>query len=40
MFPLNKPEVMIGNASQKFDAAGNLADKDTRKAIRALSRPW
>jgi chromate reductase len=36
MFPLNKPELMIGNASQKFDAAGNLTDADTRKSIRAL----
>src|SRR3954451_13976008 len=24
MFPINQPEVMIGNASQRFDAQGNL----------------
>jgi chromate reductase len=36
MLPLNKPEVMIGNASQRFDEAGNLIDQDTRKHIRAL----
>src|SRR6185437_9037474 len=26
MFPLNQPEVMIANASQRFDAQGNLTD--------------
>jgi chromate reductase len=36
MLPLNKPEVMIGNASQRFDEAGNLVDQDTRKHIRSL----
>jgi len=36
MLPLNKPEVMIGNASQRFDEAGNLIDEDTRKHIRSL----
>jgi chromate reductase len=36
MLPLNSPEVMIGNASQKFDEAGNLIDEDTKKHIRAL----
>lgn len=36
MLPLNKPEVMIGNASQRFDEAGNLVDEDTRKHIRGL----
>ena len=36
MFPLNKPEVMIGNASQRFDEAGDLVDPDTKKLIRAL----
>jgi chromate reductase len=36
MLPLNKPEVMIGNASQRFDEAGNLVDQDTRKHIRGL----
>ena len=36
MHPLNKPEVMIGGAAQKFDAAGNLTDDHTEKAIREL----
>jgi len=33
---LNKPEVLIGNAAQKFDAAGNLTDERTRTSIRGL----
>jgi len=36
MLPLNRPEVMIGNASQRFDEAGNLVDEDTKKHIRGL----
>ena len=36
MHPLNKPEVMIANAAQKFDANGVLTDDDTRKHIRRL----
>jgi len=36
MLPLNKPEVMIGNASQKFDETGNLIDEETKKHIRAM----
>jgi len=36
MLPVNKPEVMIGNASQRFDEAGNLVDQDSRKHIREL----
>jgi chromate reductase, NAD(P)H dehydrogenase (quinone) len=35
-FPINKPEVMIGQAAQKFDAAGNLADAATAEFIRQL----
>ena len=34
MFPLNRPEVMIGNAADKFDADGNLTDENTREHIR------
>src|SRR5215210_1215422 len=30
MHPLNKPEVMIGNAQEKFDASGALTDESTR----------
>lgn len=36
MFPVNKPEVMIGNAQERFDADGNLTDEDTREHIRRL----
>ena len=34
--PLNKPEVMIGGAAQKFDAEGRLIDEKTREGIRKL----
>jgi chromate reductase len=27
MFPGNQPEVMIGNAAERFNAAGNLMDR-------------
>lgn len=33
MFPINRPEVMIGNAGEKFDGEGNLTDEATRKFI-------
>jgi chromate reductase len=33
MFPINRPEVMIGNAASKFDDLGNLTDEATRKYI-------
>ena len=36
MFPLNQPEVMIGNAATRFDGAGNLTDEATRDRIRRL----
>ena len=36
MHALNKPEVMIGGAAQKFDAAGNLTDERTRKSIQDM----
>jgi len=36
MFPLNQPEVMIGNAAERFDAAGNLTDETTQDFIRQL----
>ncbi|HEU5122875.1 MAG TPA: NAD(P)H-dependent oxidoreductase [Verrucomicrobiae bacterium] len=36
VFPLNQPEVMIGNASERFDAEGNLTDESTRDRIRKL----
>lgn len=34
MYPLNKPEVMIGPAGDVFDADGNLKDDKTREMIR------
>jgi len=33
---VNKPEVLIGHAAQKFDAQGNLTDEKTRALIRLL----
>jgi chromate reductase, NAD(P)H dehydrogenase (quinone) len=36
MFPLNEPEVMIGNAAERFDAEGNLTDEATKEYIRKL----
>lgn len=41
MYPLNRPEIMIGNAQDKFDTDGNLTDQSTRdqiaKAVDALA---
>ena len=36
MSAVNQPEVMIGNAPQRFDASGNLTDETTQKLLRAL----
>jgi chromate reductase len=36
MFPINQPEVMIGNAAERFDAQGNLTDETTKDFIRKL----
>jgi chromate reductase len=36
MCPLNRPEVMIANADERFDEQGNLTDKDTAERIRKL----
>ena len=36
MFPLNKPEVIISRAQEKFDAQGNLTEEPTREQIRKL----
>jgi hypothetical protein len=33
MYPVNKPEVMIAGASQKFDAEGNLTDPSMNRAV-------
>src|SRR3989440_12944592 len=36
IFPINQPEVMIGNAAERFDAQGNLTDEKTKEYIREL----
>ena len=36
MFPVNQPEVMIGNASERFDAQGNLTDNASKEFMRQL----
>ena len=36
MFPVNQPEVIIGNAAERFDAEGNLTDNVTKEFIRQL----
>jgi chromate reductase len=36
MFAVNQPEVMIGNAAEKFDEQGNLTDETTKEFIRKL----
>jgi chromate reductase len=36
MFPVNQPEVMIGNAAERFDAQGNMTDETTKDFIRKL----
>jgi chromate reductase len=38
VFPVNRPEVMISNAPQRFDAEGNLTDETTKEFIRQLLR--
>jgi chromate reductase, NAD(P)H dehydrogenase (quinone) len=36
MFPINRPEVMIMNAAERFDGDGNLTHEKTRDFIRDL----
>ena len=36
MHPINRPEVMIGAASQRFDDGGNLTDETSKELIRQL----
>ena len=38
VFPLNQPEVMIGNAASRFDEAGHLTDQTSRRLIRECFR--
>lgn len=33
LHPLNRPEVMVSRAAEKFDAEGRLTDEDTRKHL-------
>jgi chromate reductase len=36
MYPLNRPEVMISNAAQRFDASARLVDPTSRKLVEQL----
>ena len=36
LHPLNRPEVMIGGAAEKFDKEGNLTDEKTKERIKQL----
>lgn len=36
MCPLNRPEVMIGTAQEKFDSEGNITDEHTKEKITEL----
>jgi chromate reductase len=36
MFPINKPEVLVGSAHTKFDADGNLKDDMAKELIKQL----
>lgn len=36
MFPINRPEVMIANCGDKYDAEGNLIDETSRQFIREM----
>ena len=36
MFPVNQPEVMIGNAAERFDSEGNLTHDATKEFVRQL----
>jgi chromate reductase len=36
MHPVNRPEVMLSNAAQRFDAHGRLVDEGSRTRIRQL----
>jgi chromate reductase len=39
MHPIQQPEVMIGNASQRFDENGNLVDEKSKElVVRSLKR--
>jgi len=36
MFPVNQPEVMVGNAQKRFDQEGKLTDETTKQLVQQL----
>lgn len=36
MYAVNQPEVMVGNAAQRFDEIGTLTDESSKKLVRQL----
>jgi chromate reductase len=36
MIPMNKPELFVGKAHEKFDSEGKLTDAETRQKLRAF----
>jgi chromate reductase len=36
MYPLNRPEFVLGNVAEKFDEQGNLTDEHTKEKIKEL----
>jgi chromate reductase, NAD(P)H dehydrogenase (quinone) len=36
MYPVNQPEVMVGNAHKRFDQEGKLTDETTKKLVQQL----
>jgi NAD(P)H-dependent FMN reductase len=40
MYPVNRPEVMIRNASERFDSSGRLTDETSRELIGELLANW
>jgi hypothetical protein len=40
MFPINQPEVMIGNTAERFDPQGNLTDEATKDHIGGCCKAW
>ena len=36
MFPVNQPEVMVGNAQKRFDQEGKLTDDTTKQLVQQL----
>ncbi|MGH7403995.1 MAG: NADPH-dependent FMN reductase, partial [Candidatus Rokuibacteriota bacterium] len=36
MYPVNRPEVLIANAAQRFNERGELTDETSRELIRKL----